>query len=52
MIDGFVDSGGVRSFHHLEEIVDGYQSTNLPHFTRKTGSKCEFTRIALLQLRV
>jgi hypothetical protein len=52
MIDGFVDSGGVRSFHHLEEIVDGYQSTNLPHFTRKIGRQREFTDIALIQLRV
>jgi hypothetical protein len=52
MIDGFVDSGRVRSFEHLKKIVDGDQRANLAHFIRKTGNEREVARIAFLQLQV
>ncbi len=52
MVDRFVDSGRVGPLEHLEKIVDGYQSANLSHFIRKTGSQREVARITLLHLQI
>ena len=52
MLDGFVYSWRVRTFHQAKHIVCGYQSTDLTQFTGTPNRLRKVAVITLLQLWV